>query len=52
MRLQFEVGVVAKVDVLRSEVLLAQAKNNYLKAMYDNNSYRAKLDKSMGVPIK
>ena len=26
--------------------------NNYLQAMYNNNTYRAKLDKVMGVPVK
>jgi hypothetical protein len=33
-------------------VALTTAKNNYLLAMYNYNSYRAKLDKSMGVPVQ
>ena len=34
------------------QVALTTAKNNYLKAMYEYNNNRSKLDKAMGVPVK
>ena len=50
--IRYQAGVGTNLDVLDAQNALTTAKNNYLKAMYDNNSYRAKLDKAMGVPVK
>ena len=49
--IRYQAGGGTNLDVLDAQNALTQAKNNYLKAMYDNNSYRAKLDKAMGVPV-
>ena len=50
--IRYQAGVGTNLDVLDAQNALTTAKNNYLKAMYDNSSYRAKLDKAMGVPVK
>jgi len=50
--IRYQAGVGTNLDVLDAQVALTTAKNNYLKAMYDYNIYRSKLDKSMGVPVK
>ena len=50
--IRYQSGVGTNLDVLDAQVSLTTAKNNYLKAMYNYNNYRAKLDKSMGVPVK
>ena len=49
--IRYQSGVGTNLDVLDAQVSLTTAKNNYLKAMYNYNNYRAKLDKSMGVPV-
>ena len=49
--IRYQAGVGTNLDVLDSQNALTQARNNYLKAIYDNSSYRAKLDKVMGVPV-
>ena len=41
----------ANLDVLDAQVALTTAKNNFLKAMYEYNNFRAKLDKAMGAPV-
>lgn len=50
--IRYQAGVGTNLDVLDAQVALTTAKNNYLKAMYDYNIYRSKLDKSMGMPVK
>ena len=50
--IRYRAGVGTNLDVLDAQVALTTAKNNYLLAMYNYNNYRAKLDKSMGVPVK
>ena len=50
--IRYQSGVGTNLDVLDAQVALTTAKNNYLKAMYDYNNYRAKLDKAMGVPVR
>ena len=50
--IRYQAGVGTNLDVLDAQVALTTAKNNYLKAMYEYNNYRSKLDKSMGVPVK
>ena len=49
--IRYQAGVGTNLDVLDAQVALTTAKNNFLKAMYDYNNYRAKLDKAMGVPV-
>lgn len=49
--IRYQAGVGTNLDVLDAQVALTTAKNNYLKAMYDFNNYRAKLDKAMGISV-
>lgn len=49
--IRYQSGVGTNLDVMDAQVALTTAKNNYLKAMYNYNTYRAKLDKVMGVPV-
>ena len=49
--IRYQAGVGTNLDVLDAQLALTTAKNNYLQAMYNYNNYRAKLDKSMGVPV-
>ena len=49
--IRYQAGVGTNLDVLDAQVALTTAKNNNLKAMYEYNNYRAKLDKAMGVPV-
>ena len=49
---RYKAGVGTNLDVLDAQEALTTAKNNYLKALYNNNGYRAKLDQVMGVPVK
>ena len=50
--IRYQAGVGTNLDVLDAQVALTTAKNNYLKAMYEYNNNRSKLDKAMGVPVK
>ena len=50
--IRYNAGVATNLDVLDAQESLTTAKNNYLKARYNYNTYRAKLDKSMGVPVR
>ena len=50
--IRYQAGVGTNLDVLDAQLALTTAKNNYLQSMYNFNNYRAKLDKSMGVPVK
>ena len=50
-KLQFEVGVVAKVDVLRSEVELANAKQDLIVAQNAYDLAMAKLNNIIGLPL-
>jgi len=49
--IRYQAGVGTNLDVLDAQLALTTAKNNYLRAMYEYNNYRAKLDKAMGVPV-
>lgn len=51
VRLQFDVGVVAKVDVLRSEVSLAQAKQTLIEAQNAYDVTMANLNNIIGLPL-
>ena len=50
VKAQFDVGVVAKVDVLRSEVELSNAKQTLIKAKNAYDLAEANLDNVMGIP--
>ena len=50
--IRYQAGVGTNLVVLDAQVALTTAKNNYLKAMYEYNNNRSKLDKAMGVPVK
>ena len=49
--IRYQAGVGTNLDVLDAQVALTTAKNNFLKAMYEYNNFRAKLDKAMGAPV-
>lgn len=49
--LRYEAGVGTNTDVMDAHNALTKAKNNYVQALYDYNTFGAKLDKSMGVPV-
>ena len=51
VKLQFEVGVVAKVDVLRSEVELAKAKQTLIEAKNAYDVTMANLNTIIGLPL-
>jgi outer membrane protein TolC len=51
-QVRYSSGVGTNLDVMDAEVSLTQAKNNYIKALYDYNTSKAKLDKAMGIPVK
>ena len=51
VQLQFEVGTVAKVDVLRSEVDLANAGQNLIKAQNSYDVAMATLNNVIGLPL-
>ena len=48
---RYQAGVGTNLDVLDAQLALTTAKNNFLQAMYSYNNFRARLDKSMGVPV-
>ncbi len=48
---QYEVGTVAKVDVLRSEVELANAEQNLIKAQNSYDLALASLNNVLGIPL-
>ena len=50
--IRYQAGVGTNLDVLDSQVALTTAKNNYLKAIYGNSTFRARLDQAMGIPVK
>ena len=51
VKLQFDVGVVAKVDVLRSEVSLAQARQTLIEAQNTYDLTMANLNNIIGLPL-
>ncbi len=51
VKLQFEVGVVAKVDVLRSEVELANARQTLIEAQNTYDLTMANLNNIIGLPL-
>ncbi len=50
--IRYNAGVGTNLDVLDAQVALTQAKTNYVQALYDYNTSKAKLEKAMGIPVK
>ncbi len=51
-QVRYSAGVGTNIDVLDAQVSLTEAKTNYVQALYDYNSSRAKLDKAMGIAVQ
>jgi outer membrane protein len=51
-QVRYSAGVGTNLDVIDSQVALTSAKTNYIQALYDYNTSRAKLDKAMGIAVK
>ncbi|SMC38538.1 TolC family protein [Sporomusa malonica] len=51
-QVRYSAGVGTNLDVIDSQVALTSAKTDYVQALYDYNTSRAKLDKAMGVAVK
>lgn len=49
---RYDAGVSTNLEVMDAAVSLTTAKNNAIKALYDYNSSKAKLDKAIGTPVK
>lgn len=50
-QVRYRAGVGTNIDVIDSQVALTTAKTNYVQALYDYNTYRAQLDKAMGISV-
>jgi len=50
-QLQYSTGVGTNLDVIDAHTALTQAKTNYVQALTDYNTNKAKLDSSMGIPV-
>ena len=48
---RYSAGVGTNLDVMDAELALAQAKTNYVQALYDYNTSKAQLDKAMGIDV-
>ncbi|MCX7780163.1 MAG: TolC family protein [Negativicutes bacterium] len=51
-QVRYTAGVGTNLDVMDAQVALTQAKTNYVQALYDYNTSKAKLEKAMGVPVE
>ncbi|HML89513.1 MAG TPA: TolC family protein [Methylomusa anaerophila] len=51
-QVRYSAGVGTNLDVIDSQVALTNAKTNYVQALYDYNSNRAKLEKAIGTAVK
>ena len=51
-QVRYSAGVGTNLDVIDSQVALTSAKTDYVQALYDYNTSRAKLDKAMGIEVK
>lgn len=51
-QVRYSAGVGTNLDVMDAEVALTQAKTNYVQALYDFNTSKAKLDKAVGAPVR
>lgn len=50
-QVRYTSGVGTNLDVIDSQVALTQAKTNYVQALYDYNTSRAKLEKAIGAKV-
>ena len=48
-QVRYNAGVGTNLDVIDAELALAQAKTNYIQALYDYNTGKAKVEKAMGL---
>jgi outer membrane protein TolC len=46
---RYGAGIDTNLDVIDAELALAQARTNYIQALYDLNTAKAQLDKAMGI---
>ncbi len=51
-QVRYTAGVGTNLDVIDAQLALAQAKTNYIQALYDYNTSKAQLDKAMGIAVK
>jgi outer membrane protein TolC len=51
-QVRYTAGVGTNLDVIDSQVALTSAKTDYVQALYDYNTSRAKLDKAMGTAVQ
>ncbi|WP_094603921.1 Outer membrane protein TolC [Sporomusa silvacetica DSM 10669] len=51
-QVRYSAGVGTNLDVIDSQVALTSAKTDYVQALYDYNTSRAKLNKAMGIAVK
>lgn len=51
-QVRYSAGVGTNLDVMDAQVALTQAKTNYIQALYDYNTSRAKLEKAIGAPVQ
>ncbi|MBP2643330.1 MAG: outer rane efflux protein [Firmicutes bacterium] len=49
---KYQVGVATNLDLLDAVLSLDSAKKDYIQAVYDYNTYRAKLDEAIGLAVK
>jgi len=49
---RYSAGIGTNLDVMDAELSLAQAKTNYVQALYDYNTSKAQLEKGMGIGVK
>ncbi|CQR70602.1 Outer membrane protein TolC precursor [Sporomusa ovata DSM 2662] len=50
-QVRYSAGVGTNLDVIDSQVALTSAKTDYVQALYDYNTSRAKLNKAMGIAV-
>ena len=51
-QVRYAAGVGTNIDVLDAQVALTQARTNFIQALYDFNTSKAKLEKAMGVAVE
>jgi len=51
-KVRYDVGVGTNIDLLDAVLSLNSAQKNYIQALYDYNTNKAKLEQAMGSPVK
>lgn len=51
-KVRYDVGAGTNLDLLDAVLSLDSAKKDYVQAMYDFNTYKAKLEWAMGIPVR